>query len=331
MSRVESREPADRIILERHRGPDEAHDLEELRRGLLRTPKEIASKHFYDAHGSELFERICRLPEYYQTRTERSLLESHARRIARRSEARDLVEIGSGAATKTRVLLRALQHEGSLRRYIPFDVDVVMLQRIAEELASEFPRLTVHAIAGDFRHTLRHLPAGSRRLVIFLGGTIGNLRPDRGAPALLRRIRRQMAPGDHFLLGVDLIKERTRIEAAYNDSQGITAEFNRNILRVVNRLARANFDIEAFRHRAFYEPRHEWIEMRLVARARQEVHVEALGLDLAIEESEEIRTEISAKYDRDRAATLLTGGGFELVEWLTDAEHLFGLALAVAA
>jgi L-histidine N-alpha-methyltransferase len=317
-----------RIRVEDRRAPHRERDLEELRESLQRTPREVPSKHLYDERGSQLFERICELPEYYQTRTERAILERHADSIVLRSGASELVEIGAGAATKTRVLLRAMERHGPLTRYVPIDVDVAMLERVAAELAREFPGLFVHGIGADFDHSLDRLPPGERRLVAFLGSTIGNLRPADQAPALLRSIRRRMGAADHFLLGVDLIKDRARLEAAYNDSRGVTAAFSRNIWSVVNRLAEADFDPEAFRHRAFWDEKNAWMDIRQVSQRAQQVHLRALDLELLIAAGEEIRTEISAKYDRPRAARLLQAGGFALVEWITDDENLFALALA---
>ena len=317
-----------RITIERRRAPHRARDLAELRRALLRTPREIPSKHLYDERGSALFERITELPEYYQTRTEKALLERHADRIVLRSQARELVEIGAGAATKTRVLLRAMERQRLLSRYVPIDVDVAMLERVATELAAEFPALTVHAIAADFDHSLDRLPRGPRRLVVFLGSTIGNLRPADEAPALLRSIRSRMRVSDHFLLGVDLIKDRARLEAAYDDARGVTAEFSRNILRVVNRIAGADFDPEAFRHVAVWDERNQWMDIRLLAESAQRVRLRSLDLEIEISAGEEIRTEISAKYDRPKAEALLAAAGLAPLEWITDDENLFALALA---
>jgi L-histidine N-alpha-methyltransferase len=317
-----------RITIESRRQPHRDRDLAELRDTLTRTPRRIPSKHLYDERGSALFERITELPEYYQTRTERALLERHADRIVASIQPRELVEIGAGAATKTRVLLRAMERQRLLERYVPIDVDVAMLERVATELVAEFPGLTVHAIGADFDHSLDRLPPGRRRLVAFLGSTIGNLRPADEAPALLRSIRNRMRAGDRFLLGVDLIKDRARLEAAYNDSRGVTAEFSRNILQVVNRLAGGDFDLEAFRHTAVWDERNAWMDIRLLAEAPQRVRLRELDLDLEIAAGEEIRTEISAKYDRPSAGALLGAGGFEMVEWITDEDGLFALAVA---
>ena len=319
----------ERIRIEDRSAPHRERDLQELRETLQRTPREVPSKHLYDERGSWLFERICELPEYYQTRTEKALLERHADRIVAISGASELVEIGAGAATKTRVLLRAMERAGTLERYVPIDVDVTMLERVAGELTREFSELFVHGIGADFDHSLDRLPSSDgKRLIAFLGSTIGNLRPSDQAPALVGAIRRQLKAGDHFLLGVDLIKDRARLEAAYNDSRGVTAAFSRNIWYVVNRLADADFDPEAFRHLAFWDEKNAWMDIRQVSERAQHVHLRAIDLELDLYAGEEIRTEISAKYDRERTAALLHAGGLELAEWITDDESLFGLALA---
>ncbi len=237
------------------------------------------------------------------------------------------MELGSGAATKTRILLDAMARAGNLRTYVPLDVSESMVRRSAEELAAAYPGLTVHGLVADFHHHLDHIPAGEPRLVVFLGSTIGNLRP-REAIAFLRGIAAPMAPGDFFLLGVDLVKEPAVLEAAYNDAAGVTAEFNRNILRVVNRLTRGDFAPDRFAHRAFFEPENRWIEMRLVADGVQRVRLERLDLTLELADGEEILTEISCKYERSRVERMLTAGGFALERWFTDRAELFALALA---
>ena len=319
----------ERIRIEDRNAPHRERDLQELRETLQRTPRQIPSKHLYDERGSLLFERITELPEYYQTRTEKALLERHADRIAAVSGTTELVEIGAGAATKTRVLLRAMERARTLERYVPIDVDVTMLGRVAAELTREFSELVVHGIGADFDHSLDRLPPNEgKRLIAFLGSTIGNLRPTDQAPALVGAIRRQMKSGDHFLLGVDLIKDRARLEAAYNDSRGVTAAFSRNIWYVVNRLADADFDPEAFRHLAFWDEKNTWMDIRQVSERAQHVHLRAIDLELELYAGEEIRTEISAKYDREKTSALLLAGGLELAEWITDDENLFGLALA---
>ena len=325
---------SERVLVTVHnRSGQVARDRDELRAALLRSPREIPSRFFYDERGSRLFERITELPEYYQTRTEHALLRAIADRVAAAAQASQLVEIGSGAATKTRVLLDAMARAGRLQLYVPVDVAEGTMRRVADELTAEYPELAVHGVVADFNNDLSLLPpfgpgnGRGRRLVIFLGGTIGNLKPEEARGFLAKR-RREMAPGDHFLLGVDLVKPVARLEAAYNDAAGITAEFNRNVLRVANHCAMGDFDPAAFSHRAFYDAGRRWIEMRLRSERRQHVHLPAIGLELDFEPGEEIRTEISAKYDRADAFALLAGAGLESVDWFTDPEQLFGLALA---
>ncbi len=319
---------ADRVSLLKTGHQSEQKELAQLRSGLLGTPREIPSRYFYDATGSALFERICGLDEYYQARTEGALLEAHADRIVETARADELIEIGSGAATKTRSLLRAMERLYGTAVYRPLDVDDDMLARVGEELCMEFPELRVEAIEGDFTHSLAHVPPGERQLFIFLGGTIGNLHPTLEAPGFIRMIASRMSASDHFLLGTDLIKSPDRLEAAYNDSEGITVTFNRNIPEVVNRKAGGDFDPGVYEHRAFYDTQHNWIEMRLVATRDQHVTLRTLDVELSIEAGEEIRTEISAKYDRQRIDDLLGQAGMLVVDWLTDPEELFALTLA---
>ena len=328
MADVERRGPARRITIETALGrADPGAELAALRASLLESPRRIPSRYFYDRRGSELFERITELPEYYLTRTERRLLEAVADEIARSTGAEELVELGSGAATKTRILLDAMARAGNLRTYVPLDVSESMVRRSADELATAYPELTVHGLVADFHHHLERIPPGEPRLVIFLGSTIGNLRPDE-AVSFLRGIAAPMAPSDFFLLGIDLVKEAAVIEAAYNDEAGLTAEFNRNILRVVNRLTDGDFVPERFAHRAFFDPLHRWIEMRLAARGTQAVRLAKLELTLELTDCEEILTEISCKYERSQVERMLASAGFALDRWFADDEGLFGLALA---
>lgn len=319
---------SDRIRIDYHRdGREHQAFREELRASLAEAPRRIPSKYFYDERGSELFEAICELPEYYPTRAERAILERHAEEIVRVSGASELVELGPGAATKTRLLLDAMAEAGSLELYVPFDVSGEMVARVARELAEHYPGLRVHGVVGDFMTHLGKIPEGGRRLAAFLGGTIGNLQPD-AARAFLARLARRLDPGDALLLGTDLIKDPAVIEAAYDDPAGVTAEFNRNILRVLNRLTEGDFDPEAFRHRAFYDPEHHRIEMRLVSTRPQSVRLPGLDLTLELAEGEEILTEISTKYDRPKVEALLERAGFEPGRWYTDPDGLFALSLA---
>lgn len=317
-----------RIAVEVAARPDERGDEKrELRRALEESPRRVPSKYFYDERGSRLFVDITHLPEYYQTRTERELLTHHAEEIARIAGARELVELGPGAAAKSRLLLDAMVTTSGLERYIPLDVSDAFIRQAALGLTAEYPTLEVYGVVGDFLHHLDHLPEGHRRLVVFLGGTIGNLNP-REAERFLASLAAAIAPGDYFLLGVDLVKDRARIERAYNDSAGVTAEFNRNILNVINERFAADFEPERFRHRAFYEPRSHAIQMRLVSDREQLVSIGALDWRLTIAEGEEILTEISTKFERQATSELLARHQLTPERWFSDEENLFALVLA---
>ena len=287
----------------------------------------MPSKLFYDERGSTLFEQICELPEYYQTRTEHQLLVRWADEIVALSGAEELVELGSGAATKTRVLLDAMERAGQLRYFVPFDVDESIVRRVSEELVQEYPGLQIHGVAGDFLVHLEHIPEGGKRLVVILGGTIGNL-PPIAAEDFLTAVNTEMAPGDFFLLGVQLITDPRRLEAAYNDQKGITAKFNKNILRVLRSQLGAQCDPDHFDHVARYNPDAHRIEMWLRSCQDQTLDIPDLNLFLALKKDEEIRTELSTKYDRPLAEDLLMSSGFELVKWYTDPGQLISLALA---
>jgi L-histidine N-alpha-methyltransferase len=296
--------------------------------GLTRPFKEISPKHFYDAYGSDLFERICELPEYYPTRTERAILEDCAAAIAERTRAAEVVELGAGYATKTRILLSALTEAGSLRRFVPVDVSEATVRDCGDALVREYAGLEVHGLVADFERHLDHLPqACGTRLVAFLGGTIGNF-PPGSRRRFLRTVARTLGPGDWLLLGTDLVKDARMLEAAYDDAAGVTAEFNLNVLRVMNRELGADFDVDGFEHVAFWDSEREWIEMRLRSRRRQEVHIPAVDLTVHFDQREELRTEISAKFTIDRVRGDLAAAGLELVDWMTDPEELFGLSLA---
>jgi L-histidine N-alpha-methyltransferase len=300
---------------------------EDVRAGLALPLKELPPKYFYDQRGSELFDRITSLPEYYPTRCERSILNRHAPDIVASSGAEELVELGSGTASKTRALLYAMAGTGTLRRYVPFDVDGSVVEACAVELVELYPGLEVHGVVGDFGRDLDHVPSGRRRLFAFLGGTIGNLYPGERT-RFLRRLCGAMGPDDRLVIGTDLVKDRAVLEAAYNDSEGVTAEFNRNVLRVINRELDADFDVDAFEHVAFFDREREWIEMRLRAERRMDVHVGRLGLDVAFAPREELRTEISAKFTVKRLGADLAAAGLELREVLTDPDELFALSLS---
>ena len=296
--------------------------------GLTRPFKELPPKHFYDARGAELFDRICELPEYYPTRTERAILDDRAEEIAELTGAVELVELGSGTASKTRVLIEAMRAVGTLELYIPVDVTETMVRETARELTREFPGLRVHGVIGDFDRHLDRLPqATGARVIAFLGGTIGNF-PPGSRRRFLRSIARLLGPEDFLLLGTDLVKHPDVLRAAYDDSSGVTAEFNRNVLRVLNRELGANFDPADFEHVALFDPRHEWIEMRLRARRELTAFISSLDLAVHFEAGEELRTEISAKFTPERVEGDLAAAGLELVRWLTDRDELFALTLA---
>jgi L-histidine N-alpha-methyltransferase len=315
-------------------GPGDERSLaDDVLDGLTRPFKELPPKHFYDARGAELFDQICELPEYYPTRAERAILQEHAEPIIERTGAAELVELGSGTAAKTRLLLRAMAGAGTLRRYVPLDVTEAMIRETAERLVEELPGLSVHGIVGDFERHLAHVPPADDgpRIVAFLGGTIGNF-PPGSRRRFLRSIARLLRPGqDWLLLGTDLVKDPAVLEAAYDDAPGVTAEFNRNVLEVVNRELDADFDVAAFEHVAFFDREREWIEMRLRASRRMRVRVGALGLDVDFEPREELRTEISAKFSPERLRGDLAAAGLELGELLTDPDGLFALSLSTPA
>jgi L-histidine N-alpha-methyltransferase len=303
--------------------------VDDVRDGLTRSLKELPPKYFYDERGSELFDRITTLPEYYPTRCERQILNRRAPEIVEASEVEELVELGSGTASKTRALLYAMAGHGSLRRYVPFDFDASVVEACAVELTELYPGLEVHGVVGDFGRDLHRIPDGTRRLFAFLGGTIGNLLPDERA-AFLARLRNQMGPDDRLVIGTDLVKDRSVLEAAYNDSAGVTAEFNRNVLRVINAGLDADFDPDAFEHVAFFDEANSWIEMRLRANGAQRVRIDGADLEVTFADGEEIRTEISAKFTREAVERELNAADLRLDEFFTDGSRLFGLAFARA-
>jgi L-histidine N-alpha-methyltransferase len=295
--------------------------------GLTSSPKELPPKWFYDARGSELFDQITRLPEYYPTRCERSILEARADEIARLSGADTLVELGSGTSEKTRLLLDALAGAGRLRRIVAFDVSEPTLRQAAATLAADYPEADVTAVVGDFEHHLGTIPAGGRRLVAFLGGTIGNLAPKQRA-LFLSEVAAMLAPGDGLLLGTDLVKDVARLEKAYDDAAGVTAEFNRNVLLVVNRELGADFVPERFAHVARFDPDEEWIEMWLRSTQAQQVTVADLDLTVAFEAGEAMRTEISAKFRREGVEDELGDADLALARWWSDAGGEFAVSLS---
>ncbi|POX41415.1 L-histidine N(alpha)-methyltransferase [Streptomyces sp. Ru73] len=293
--------------------------------GLTGTPKTLPPKWFYDARGSELFEDITALPEYYPTRAEREILVARAGDIAAATGARTLIELGSGSSDKTRHLLDALT---GLHTYVPVDVSESALAAAGEALLTERPGLTVHALVADFQGGLTLPETPGPRLLAFLGGTIGNLLPAERA-GFLRSVHDLLAPGDALLLGTDLVKDEATLVAAYDDARGVTAEFNKNVLAVINRELAADFDLSRFAHRAVWDPGHEWIEMRLRSLKEQTVKIPALDLAVHFDEGEEVRTEVSAKFREAGVRTELDAAGLELREWWTDEAGRFALSLAV--
>jgi L-histidine Nalpha-methyltransferase len=300
----------------------------DVRAGLTRKGlKMLPPKYFYDDRGSELFDEITSLPEYYPARCERSILNRRAPEIVEITGARQLLELGSGMASKTRALLFAMAGAGTLERYLPVDVSELVVERCAEELVQLYPGLAVHGVVGDFEQHLDYVPEGEQRLVAFLGGTIGNLYPDERAP-FLADIRELMGDDGWLVLGTDLVKDVATLEAAYNDSAGVTADFNRNVLHAINRELDADFDVDSFEHVAFWNELDSWIEMRVRANGRQRVRIEDADLALELADGEEIRTEISTKFTRERLEEELAGAGMELEAFFTDDDGMFGLSLA---
>jgi L-histidine N-alpha-methyltransferase len=299
----------------------------DVRDGLTARAKQLPPKWFYDDRGCDLFDQITRLPEYYPTETERGILRAHAPAIAERSGADTLVELGSGTSDKTRVLLDAFAARGQLARFIPFEVNELTVRAAATQIAGEYPGIAVHAVVGDFERHLGEIPQEGRRLVAFLGSTIGNFAPHE-RKQFLSELADNLRPGDSLLLGTDLVKDVDRLEAAYNDSLGVTAAFNLNVLHVVNRQLDADFAVDRFEHHAFFDRDEEWIEMRLRSLDEQTVRVRDLDLEVAFAAGEELRTEISAKFRRDKVESELASAGLRLDQWMTDPNGDFALSLA---
>jgi len=315
--------------IEVHLSPEELRAAlrADVAAGLTSTPKELPPKWFYDGRGSDLFDQITRLPEYYPTRCERSILEERAPEIARISGADTLVELGSGTSEKTRLLLDALAGAGRLHRIVAFDVSEPTLRQAAASLAAEYPQADVRAVVGDFERHLAAIPSGGRRLVAFLGGTIGNLAPKARA-LFLSEVAGMLAPGDSLLLGTDLVKDVGRLEAAYDDAAGVTAAFNRNVLHVVNRELGADFVPDRFEHVARFDPDDEWIEMWLRSTSAQQVTVPDLGLRVDYDAGEAMRTEISAKFRREGVEAELGDADLALARWWTDTAGDFAVSLS---
>ncbi len=317
--------------IDRHLTPEDlaATMRDDVRRGLTASPKVLAPKYFYDGRGSELFEEITRLPEYYPTRAERAILEARAGEIADLTEARTLVELGSGSSEKTHLLLGALRDAGTLERYVPVDVSADAIEWALPGLVEAYPDVEVHGVVADFERHLHLLPVEGPRLVAFLGGTVGNFEPAQRA-AFLAAVAATMAPGDALLLGTDLVKDPARLVAAYDDAAGVTADFDLNVLRVMNATLGADFDVDAFEHRSVWDAEQEWVEMRLRSRRDQRVHLRDLELTVDFVEGEEMRTEISAKFRRERVAAELDAAGLSLGGFWTDPAGDFALSLGTA-
>jgi L-histidine N-alpha-methyltransferase len=318
------------LSLSNHLAADSAYHA--LRRdvfdGLQATPKSLPPKWFYDSVGSDLFDQITRLPEYYPTRAEAEILLARAAEVASASEADTLVELGSGTSEKTRVLLDALRERGSLRRFVPFDVDANMLSTAATAIQQEYAGVEIKAVCGDFEEHLTEIPSGGRRLFVFLGSTIGNLTPGPRAE-FLAALSAQMRPDDSLLLGTDLVKDTERLVRAYDDAAGVTAAFNRNVLAVINRELDADFDVDAFQHVARWNAGEERIEMRLRADRCQRVRISALELTVDFAAGEEVLTEVSCKFRPDGVSAELAAAGLRRTRWWTDSAGDFGLSLAV--
>jgi L-histidine Nalpha-methyltransferase len=296
--------------------------------GLSSSPKSLPPKWFYDSVGSDLFDQITRLPEYYPTRAEAEILRAQSAEIALVAGADTLVELGSGTSEKTRILLAALNDAGTLRRFVPFDVDANVLSAAGAAIQCEYPDIEIAAVCGDFEEHLSEIPDGGRRLFVFLGSTIGNLTPEPRAE-FLATLAGVMRPGDSLLLGTDLVKDTGRLVAAYDDPAGVTARFNRNVLAVVNRELDADFDIDAYRHVARWNGEQERMEMYLRAERAQRVNIAALDLTVEFAAGEEILTEVSCKFRPDAVAAELARAGLRGTRWWTDDAGDFGLSLAV--
>jgi len=300
----------------------------DVRDGLTASPKTLPPKWFYDATGSDLFDQITRLPEYYPTRAEAAILRAHAADIAASSGADTLVELGSGTSEKTRILLDAMNQGGSLRRFVPFDVDATILESAGAAIGAEYPGVEIDAVCGDFEEHLGKIPLVGRRLVVFLGSTIGNLTTGPRAE-FLAALADTLQPGDTLLLGTDLVKDVDRLVRAYDDTAGVTAAFNKNVLTVVNRELHADFDVDAFDHVARWNPDELRIEMRLRASSAQRVRIADLDLTVDFAAGEEMLTEVSCKFRPEVVDEELAAAGLRRIAWWTDDAGDFGLSLAV--
>jgi L-histidine Nalpha-methyltransferase len=327
---VEPEAGTDQIEIEVHLAANGGAAMaRDVRIGLLMDPKELSPKYFYDERGSQLFERITELEEYYPTRAERSILvERSGEIVTAADEPSTLVELGSGSAAKTRHLLSAMSSAGCLETYVPVDISEEITHETAECLVGEYPGLAIRGLVCDFEHDLERIPVSDQgRLIVFLGGTIGNLYPDARREFLVR-IAAMLGPDDRLLLGTDLVKEPTRLEAAYDDSSGVTAEFNKNVLRVLNRELDGNFDLDTFQHLARYDREEARMDIRLRSLVEQTIRLERLEMDVSFAAGEEMRTEISCKFTRERLEAIYEEAGLALAGWFTDADGDYALSLA---
>jgi L-histidine Nalpha-methyltransferase len=301
--------------------------IDDVRAGLTQSPKVLQPRWFYDDAGSLLFEEITRLPEYYQTRTEMAILERHAPDVVARTRSASMVELGAGSCTKSKVLIRAARGMGTLWTFVPFDISESTLRQAASMLVDEFPDLTIYCVTGDFDAHMSQIPRFGSQLFVFLGSTIGNFDPKQ-ARRFLADVRSLMKPGDHFLLGVDLVKDESELVAAYDDSQGVTARFNLNVLGRINREFGADFDLARFRHVALWNAAESRVEMHVQSLCDQEVTIPAADLRVVFEENERMRTEICTKYVRSGVDRMLAEADLKVSAWYTDPAERYGLVLA---
>jgi L-histidine N-alpha-methyltransferase len=320
------------VDLDVHRSTEDVTEAlrEDVRTGLTAPRKWLPPKWFYDARGSELFDAITALPEYYPTRSEREILTRQAGEIARITGAQTLVELGSGSSEKTRLLLDALTDYGTLAGFVPLDVSESALAEATEAIAADYPKLVVRGVVGDFTEHLDLLPGDQPRLVAFLGGTIGNFLPAERAK-FLSSVRDVLQPGEWLILGTDLVKDRETLERAYDDAAGVTADFNRNVLRVINERLGADFAVDDFAHESYWDADAEWIEMRLRAKREMWVRIPGADLEVTFDEGEYVRTEISVKFRPEGIGAELAAAGFVTEQWWTDTGNRYGVTLAKSA
>jgi L-histidine N-alpha-methyltransferase len=320
------------VNLDVHRSTEDVTEAlrEDVRTGLTAPRKWLPPKWFYDARGSELFDAITALPEYYPTRSEREILTRQAGEIAQITGAQTLVELGSGSSEKTRLLLDALTDHGTLAGFVPLDVSESALAEATEAIAADYPKLVVRGVVGDFTEHLDLLPGDQPRLVAFLGGTIGNFLPAERAK-FLSSVRDVLQPGEWLILGTDLVKDRETLERAYDDAAGVTADFNRNVLRVINQRLGADFAVDDFAHESYWDADAEWIEMRLRAKREMWVRIPGADLEVTFDEGEYVRTEISVKFRPEGIGAELAAAGFVTEQWWTDTGNRYGVTLAKSA